>query len=59
MTRNGYQANPHARSLKSDKANSVAFLLTEPQHLLFEDPNFAVLLRGAATASAAGTARWS
>jgi DNA-binding LacI/PurR family transcriptional regulator len=30
----------------------VAFLLTEPQHLLFEDPNFAVLLRGAVTALA-------
>ena len=50
MARSGYQANPHARSLKSGRANSVAFLLTEPQHLLFEDPNFAVLVRGAATA---------
>jgi DNA-binding LacI/PurR family transcriptional regulator len=47
MARTGYQANPHARSLKSGRANSVAFLLTEPQHLLFEDPNFAVLLRNA------------
>ncbi len=50
MARSGYQANPHARSLKSGRANSVAFLLTEPQHLLFEDPNFAVLVRGAAMA---------
>ena len=24
----------------------MAFLLTEPQHLLFEDPNFSMLLRG-------------
>ena len=30
----------------------MAFLLTEPQHLLFEDPNFAILLRSAATALA-------
>ncbi|MET3804660.1 DNA-binding LacI/PurR family transcriptional regulator [Nakamurella sp. UYEF19] len=52
MARSGYQANPHARSLKSGRADSVAFLLTEPQHLLFEDPNFAVLLRGAAAALA-------
>lgn len=52
MVRTGYQANPHARSLKSGRANSVAFLLTEPQHLLFEDPNFAVLLRSAVNALA-------
>jgi len=44
----GYQANQHARSLVTGRSNSVAFLLTEPQHLLFEDPNFSVLLRGAA-----------
>ena len=50
MSRSGYQANPHARSLKSGRSNSVAFLLTEMQHLLFEDPNFAILVRGAATA---------
>lgn len=49
----GYQANQHARSLVTGRANSVAFLLTEPQHLLFEDPNFSVLLRGAAEALAA------
>ena len=52
MVRTGYQANPHARSLKSGRANSIAFLLTEPQHLLFEDPNFSVLLRGAVNALA-------
>ncbi|MEO7058271.1 MAG: LacI family DNA-binding transcriptional regulator [Lapillicoccus sp.] len=44
----GYTTNQHARSLKTGRANSVAFLLTEPQHLLFEDPNFSILLRGAA-----------
>lgn len=48
----GYQANLHARSLVTGRANSVAFLLTEPQHLLFEDPTFSILLRGAAEALA-------
>jgi len=46
----GYQINHHARSLVTGRSNSVAFLLTEPQHLLFEDPNFSILLRGAAEA---------
>src|SRR4051812_37042747 len=49
----GYQTNQHARSLVTGRSNSVAFLLTEPQHLLFEDPNFSILLRGAAQALAA------
>lgn len=44
----GYVANQHARSLVTSRSNSIAFLLTEPQHLLFEDPNFSVLLRGVA-----------
>jgi DNA-binding LacI/PurR family transcriptional regulator len=44
----GYVANRHARSLVTGRANSVAFLLTEPQHLLFEDPTFSLLLRSAA-----------
>lgn len=48
----GYAANQHARSLVTGRSNSVAFLLTEPQHLLFEDPNFSILLRGAAEALA-------
>ena len=48
----GYAANHHARSLVTGRSNSVAFLLTEPQHLLFEDPNFSILLRGAAEALA-------
>lgn len=46
----GYTANHHARSLATGRANSLAFLLTEPQHLLFDDPTFALLLRGAAAA---------
>lgn len=49
----GYRANDHARSLVTGRSNSVAFLLTEPQHLLFEDPTFSILLRGAAQALAA------
>lgn len=48
----GYTANAHARSLATGRANSLAFLLTEPQQLLFEDPTFALLLRGAAEALA-------
>lgn len=48
----GYRVNQHARSLATGRANSLAFLLTEPQHLLFADPNFALLLRGAADALA-------
>lgn len=42
----GYVANPAARSLVTRRANSVAFVLTEPQHRLFEDPNFSILLQG-------------
>lgn len=48
-----YRVNPHARSLATRRANTVAFLLTESHERLFEDPNFAVLMRGAAKALAA------
>ncbi len=47
----GYTANHAARSLATGRAGSLAFLLTEPQQLLFDDPTFALLLRGAATAA--------
>lgn len=47
----GYSVNPHARSLVTGRSNSIAFLLTEPQNLLFEDPNFSVLLRASAEAA--------
>ncbi|ASW53051.1 LacI family DNA-binding transcriptional regulator [Plantactinospora sp. KBS50] len=50
IARTGYTTNPHARSLATGRSGSIAFLLTEPQHLLFEDPNFSVLLRGVAQA---------
>lgn len=48
----GYSANQHARSLATGRSNSIAFLLTEPHHLLFEDPTFSILLRAAAQALA-------
>jgi DNA-binding LacI/PurR family transcriptional regulator len=48
----GYTANHAARMLATGRANSLAFLLTEPQHLLFADPTFALLLRGATEALA-------
>lgn len=48
----GYTANHHARSLATGRSGSLAFLLTEPHQLLFDDPTFARLLRGAAAALA-------
>lgn len=41
----GYVANQSARSLASRRTNCYAYVLSEPQELLFEDPNFATLLR--------------
>ncbi|MCX7522636.1 LacI family DNA-binding transcriptional regulator [Microbacterium sp. STN6] len=52
IKKTGYRVNPHARSLATRRANSVAFLLSEPHERLFEDPNFSVLMRGAARALA-------
>lgn len=52
IKKTGYRVNPHARNLATSRANSVAFLLTESHDRLFEDPNFAVLMRGAADALA-------
>ena len=52
IRRTGYTANHAARSLATGRSGSLAFLLTEPQHLLFQDPTFALLLRGAAEALA-------
>ncbi|WZH35867.1 MAG: LacI family DNA-binding transcriptional regulator [Microbacterium enclense] len=50
IERTGYTANHAARSLATGRSGSLAFLMTEPQHLLFDDPTFALLLRGAAEA---------
>jgi DNA-binding LacI/PurR family transcriptional regulator len=49
----GYVVNQHARSLVTQRSQSVAFILSEPQGLLFEDPNFNVLLAGCTQALAA------
>lgn len=48
IDRTGYSANQHARALSAGRSHTVAFLLTEPQDRLFEDPNFSTLLRGIA-----------
>jgi DNA-binding LacI/PurR family transcriptional regulator len=53
ISRTGYVVNPHARSLAAQRSRSVAFILSEPQERLFEDPNFGVLLRGCTQALAA------
>ena len=52
IKKTGYRINPHARNLAMARANSIAFLLTESHERLFEDPNFSVLMRGAAAALA-------
>lgn len=41
----GYVVNQSARSLASRRTNCFAFVLSEPQEHLFEDPNVATLLR--------------
>ncbi|GLI27116.1 LacI family transcriptional regulator [Agromyces rhizosphaerae] len=51
IARVGFRPNAHARTLATGRTNSIAFLLTEPQQMLFEDPNFARLLRGATAAA--------
>jgi DNA-binding LacI/PurR family transcriptional regulator len=52
IRRTGYVVNRHARSLVTQRSDSIAFLLTEPQERFFEDPNFNVLLRGCTSALA-------
>lgn len=48
----GYVVNRAARSLVTQRAGSVAFLLSETQDRLFDDPNFTTLLTGCTTALA-------
>jgi DNA-binding LacI/PurR family transcriptional regulator len=50
IQKTGYTANHAARSLALGRSNTVAFLLTEPQHLLFEDPTFSRLMGGCTAA---------
>ncbi|MEQ4305459.1 LacI family DNA-binding transcriptional regulator [Plantactinospora sp. B6F1] len=45
IRKTGYVLNQHARSLVTQRSDSVAFILSEPQDRLFEDPNFNILLR--------------
>jgi len=52
ICKTGYVVNPHARSLATQRAMSVAFVLSEPQDRLFEDPNFHILLHGCTQALA-------
>ncbi|MEV4135610.1 LacI family DNA-binding transcriptional regulator [Dactylosporangium sp. NPDC049742] len=52
MRKTGYVVNQHARSLVTQRSGSVAFVLSEPQDRLFEDPNFNVLLHGCTQALA-------
>jgi DNA-binding LacI/PurR family transcriptional regulator len=49
----GYVVNHNARSLVTRRSNAVAFILSESHDLLFEDPNFSVLLRVATETLAA------
>ncbi|MFV2095140.1 LacI family DNA-binding transcriptional regulator [Micromonospora sp. LOL_014] len=52
VRKTGYVVNQHARSLVTQRSDSVAFILSEPQDRLFEDPNFNALLRGCTQALA-------
>lgn len=52
VKRTGYVINPHAQSLATRRSKSVAFVLSEPQDKLFEDPNFHLLLHGCTQALA-------
>jgi DNA-binding LacI/PurR family transcriptional regulator len=52
IKKTGYVVNHHARSLVTQRSESVAFILSEPAERLFADPNFAVLLRGCTQALA-------
>jgi DNA-binding LacI/PurR family transcriptional regulator len=52
IRKTGYVVNQHARSLVTQRSDSVAFILSEPQDRLFEDPNFNNLLRGCTQALA-------
>ena len=45
MLETGYVVNQSARSLVTRRSGAVAFVLSEPQDRLFEDPVFNVLLR--------------
>jgi DNA-binding LacI/PurR family transcriptional regulator len=52
IKKTGYVVNHHARSLVTQRSQAAAFILSEPQERLFDDPNFGVLLRGCTQALA-------
>jgi len=52
ILKTGYVVNQHARSLVTQRSDSMAFILSEPQDRLFEDPNLNILLRGCTQALA-------
>jgi DNA-binding LacI/PurR family transcriptional regulator len=52
VRKTGYVVNQHARSLATQRSKSVAFVISEPQDRLFEDPNFSILLHGCTQALA-------
>ncbi|GAA2519646.1 LacI family DNA-binding transcriptional regulator [Winogradskya humida] len=45
LTQTGYVVNQSARSLVTRRSGTIAFVLSEPQDRLFEDPVLATLLR--------------
>ena len=50
IAQTSYTASHAARSLALGRSNTVVFLLTEPQHRLFEDPTFSRLMSGCTAA---------
>jgi DNA-binding LacI/PurR family transcriptional regulator len=52
IKKTGYVVNHHARSLVTQRSQAAAFILSEPQERLFDDPNFGVLRRGCTQALA-------
>ena len=42
----GYTINAQAQALATGRSNTIAILITEPIDELFDDPTFAVLIRG-------------
>jgi DNA-binding LacI/PurR family transcriptional regulator len=52
IKKTGYVVNHHARSLVTQRSESVAFIVSETTERLFADPNFVVLLRGCTQALA-------
>src|SRR4030088_446014 len=52
IRKTGYVVNQHARSLVTQRSQSVAFILSEPQERLFADPPFNLLLHGCTNAVA-------